>query len=73
MTQQYRLALRMEDGFTNEDVGEDISRLVSKANELAKEHNGPIPQDHVDRIGLIIYTAEESGAATGWGYVTPAI
>lgn len=63
----------MEDGFTNESVGEDLSQLVRDANELAKDHNGLISQDYVNKMGLIVYTAEQAGAATGWGYVTPVI
>ncbi|MDM2418342.1 Uncharacterised protein [Mycobacteroides abscessus subsp. massiliense] len=71
MTQQYRITLTMADGFTNEEVGEDLSRLISNANELAKEHGGSVAHDYVDKAGLIAYTDDDNDKAAGRAQVTP--
>lgn len=73
MTQQYSITLTMADGFTNKEVGEDITRLISNASELAQEHGGVLAHDYVDRAGLIIYTDADNEKAAGQAEITPVI
>ncbi|MEC4857242.1 hypothetical protein R2325_16935 [Mycobacteroides chelonae] len=73
MSQHYRVTLKMADGFTNQEESEDISRLVSNAHELAKEHGGVVAHDYIDKAGLIIYTDAENTKATGQADITPVV
>ena len=73
MSQHYRVTLKMADGFTNEQKGENISRLVSNAHELAKKHGGVVAHDYIDKAGLIIYTDSENTKATGQADITPVV
>ncbi|QSM04717.1 hypothetical protein PROPHIGD54-2_139 [Mycobacterium phage prophiGD54-2] len=73
MTQQYRITLKMADGFVNEEVGEDLPQLIADTNALAKEHNGGVVHDSIDKIGSIIYSGDDGDYATGWADVTPVI
>lgn len=73
MTQQYRITLKMADGFVNEEVGEDLPQLIANANALASEHNGGVVHDSVDKIGSVIYSGDDGDYATGWADVTPVI
>lgn len=71
MTQQYRVTLKMADGFVNEDVGEDLPQLITTTNALAAEHGGAEVHAFVDENGSIIYT--QSGQTTGRADVTPVV
>ncbi|SKP10115.1 hypothetical protein [Mycobacteroides abscessus] len=71
MTQQYRIALKMDDGFTNDAEGKDLPQLIATANALASEHGGSDVHDYLDENGSIIYT--NNGQATGRADVTPVI
>ena len=73
MTQQYRVTLKMADGFVNEEVGGDLPQLITNANALASEHNGGVVHDNVEKIGSIIYSGDDGDYATGWADVTPVI
>ncbi|QSM87536.1 hypothetical protein [Mycobacteroides abscessus] len=70
-TKQYRITLKMDDGFTNEAEGEDLPQLVTTTNALAAEHGGEDVHDYLDENGSIIYT--HNGKTTGRADVTPVI
>ncbi|WP_132866619.1 hypothetical protein [Mycobacteroides abscessus] len=61
----------MEDGYSNEVVGEDLPQLITTTNALAAEHGGGDAHDYLDENGSIIYT--NNGQATGRADVTPVI
>lgn len=71
MTQQYRVTLKMNDGFTNEAEGEHLPQLIAATNALAAEHGGEDVHGYLDENGSIIYT--NNGQATGRADVTPVI
>lgn len=70
-TEQYRIILKMEDGYCNEAVGENLPQLIASTNALAVEHGGEDVHDYLDENGSIIYT--NNGQATGRADVTPVI